>query len=149
MRVFVARVFLGQVFFAIALVLLSTSIPALAVGSSQPYGKGGWFEQFDPIVRQYNQSGEQFRIEGHCQSACTLFLGIRSVCIVRSARLLFHAGHDRQRNIKQSATNHMMSHYNARLRAYLVANRIMETISFTTISGSDMISKFGYRECSG
>ena len=34
-------------------------------------------------------------------------------------------------------------------RAYLVANHIMETLDFTTISGSDMISKFGYRECPG
>jgi len=39
-----------------------------------------------------------------------------------------------------------MRHYNAK-RAHLVANRVMETISFTTISGSDMITKFGYREC--
>jgi hypothetical protein len=134
---------------SVGVVMLSllTSVPALAVGSSQPYGKGGWFAQFDPIVRQYNQSGEEFRIEGHCQSACTMFLGIRNVCIVRSARLLFHAGHDRQWNIRPSATQHKMKHYNAKLRAYLVANRIMETISFTTISGSDMIQKFGYRAC--
>jgi hypothetical protein len=81
--------------------------------------KGGWFAQFDPIVQQYNQSGEQFRIEGHCQSACTLFLGIKNVCIMRSARLLFHAGHDRSRNISASATNHLMSAYNGKLRAYL------------------------------
>jgi len=144
MRVYVGRVFVGMV-----LVLLSTSIPALAVGSSQPYGKGGWFAQFDPIVQQYNQSGEQFRIEGHCQSACTLFLGIKNVCIMRSARLLFHAGHDRSRNISASATNHLMSAYNGKLRAYLVANRVMETLAFHTISGGDMIGKFGYRECSG
>ena len=85
-----------QVFVGVVMLSLLTSIPALAVGSSQPYGRGGWFEQFNPIVRQYNQSGEEFRIEGHCQSACTMFLGIRNVCIVRSARLLFHAGHDRQ-----------------------------------------------------
>jgi hypothetical protein len=30
----------------------------------------------------------------------------------------------------------------------MTANRIMETIAFTTISGSGMISMFGYRECS-
>jgi hypothetical protein len=136
-----------RVFFGVAILSLLTSVPALAVGSSTPYGRGGWFEQFDPIVQQYNQSGEQFRIEGHCQSACTLFLGIRNVCIVRSARLLFHAGHDRQRNIKASATNHMMSAYNGRLRAHLTANHVMETLAFHTISGSDMITKFGYREC--
>ena len=27
--------------------------------------------RFDPVVSQYNQSGELFRIEGHCQSSCT------------------------------------------------------------------------------
>jgi hypothetical protein len=136
-----------RVFVGVVMLSLLTSAPALAAGSSQPYGKGGWFAQFDPIVRQYNQSGEEFRIEGHCQSSCTMFLGIRNVCVTRSARLLFHAGHDRQWNIRPSATQHKMKHYNAKLRAYLVANRIMETISFTTISGSDMITKFGYREC--
>jgi len=136
-----------RVFVGVVLVWLSTSISAAAVGSSQPYGQGGWFEQFDPVVRQYNQSGEQFRIEGHCQSACTLFLGIRNVCIVRSARLLFHAGHDRQRNIKASATSHLMSAYNGRLRAYLATNHVMDTLAFHTVSGSDMIGKFGYREC--
>jgi hypothetical protein len=136
-----------RVFVGVVMLSLLTSAPALAAGSSQPYGKGGWFAQFDPIVRQYNQSGEEFRIEGHCQSSCTMFLGIRNVCVTRSAQLLFHAGHDRQWNIRPTATAHKMRHYNARLRAYLVANRIMETISFTTISGSDMITKFGYREC--
>jgi len=136
-----------RVLVGVVMVSLITSLPALAVGSSTPYGRGGWFEQFDPIVNQYNRSGEQFRIEGHCQSACTLFLGIRSVCIVRSARLLFHAGHDRKRNISASATRHLMNTYNARLRAYLTANRVMETLAFHTISGGDMIGKFGYREC--
>jgi hypothetical protein len=42
-----------------------------------------------------------------------------------------------------------MSAYNGKLRAYLVANRVMETLAFHTISGGDMIGKFGYRECSG
>ncbi|MGH7489558.1 MAG: hypothetical protein ACREMY_28755 [bacterium] len=88
-----------------------------------------------------------FRIQGHCQSSCTLFLGIRSVCIERNARLLFHAGHDRQRNILPSATQHMISAYNGRLRSYLQAGGYMSTLAFHTISGADMIRRFGYREC--
>src|SRR3981189_2971609 len=138
MRVFVGRVLVGQVLVGIVLVLLSTSIPALAVGSSQPYGQGGWFAQFDPIVRQYNQNGEQFRIEGHCQSACTLFLGIRNVCIDRNANLLFHAGHDRNKNITVSSTNHMLSAYNASLRDYATSNHYMDTLAFHSISGRDL-----------
>ena len=136
-----------RVFAGVVMLSLLTSAPALAAGSSSPYARGGRTEYFDTIVQQYNQSGEPFRIEGRCNSACTMFLAIRNVCVVRSAQLGFHSGHDRQGNIKASATNHMMNHYNGRLRAYLVANHVMETLAFTTISGSDLIAKFGYREC--
>src|SRR5713226_5495364 len=85
----------GTMKILLAAILLLSATPAMAAGSSTPYGMGGWFARFDPVVAQYNQSGELFRIEGHCQSACTLFLAIRNVCIDRGARLLFHAGHDK------------------------------------------------------
>ena len=120
---------------------------AMAGGSNAGFEMGGRYARFDPVVAQYNQSGELFRIEGHCQSSCTLFLGIRNVCIERSASLLFHAAHDRQRNVSPSLTVHMIEAYNPRLRAYLTSNHYMDTLAFHTISGADMIRKFGYREC--
>jgi len=67
---------------------------ALAAGSSLPYGEGGYVPNLVKIVRQYNMSGDEFRIEGVCKSACTMFLGIPDVCVERDARLMFHAGHD-------------------------------------------------------
>jgi hypothetical protein len=134
-------------FLGVVIVSLCASTSAMAEGSSQGYGMGGWFEQFDPVVSRYNASGELFRIVGHCQSACTLFLSIRNVCIEPSARLLFHAGHDRQRNITAYATNRMLAAYNPTLRNYLVSNGYTSTLAFHTISGRDMIQKFGYREC--
>jgi hypothetical protein len=131
---------------ALSLSLL-ISPTAMAVGTSAGYGMGGQFSRFDPIVAQYNQSGELFRIEGHCQSACTLFLAIRNVCIDRNATLLFHAGHDRSRNVTAASTSHMLSAYNGRLRAFVNANHYMDTLEFHEISGEDMIRKFGYRAC--
>ena len=131
----------------IVVIVLIFSHPAMAAGSSVPYGMGGNFSRFDPVVAQYNQSGELFRIEGHCQSACTLFLSIRNVCIDRSATLLFHAGHNRQREMTNSATSHMLGAYNAALREYVTANHYMDTLAFHAISGRDMIGKFGYRAC--
>jgi hypothetical protein len=119
--------------------------PAMAAGSSAGYEMGGRFARFDPVVQQYNQSGEMFRIEGHCQSSCTLFLAIRNVCVVRSARLLFHAGGRPQ--ISAVATNHMLNAYNTRLRSHLLASHAMETRAFFTVSERDIIEKFGYREC--
>ncbi len=128
----------------VLLLLISTSAMA---GNNAGYEMGGQFSRFDPVVSQYNQSGELFRIEGHCQSSCTLFLAIRNVCIDRNATLLFHAGHDRSRNVMASATNHMLAAYHAGLRNYLAANHYMDTLAFHSISGGDMIRKFGYREC--
>jgi hypothetical protein len=127
-----------------ALLLFSTSAMA---GNNAGYEMGGKFARFDPVVSQYNQSGELFRIEGHCQSSCTLFLGIRNVCIDRNATLLFHAAHDRSRNVSASLTSHMLGAYHASLRDYVTANHYMDTLAFHSISGRDMIQKFGYREC--
>ena len=132
---------------AIVVLLLALPASAMAAGSNAGFGMGGRYARFDPVVAQYNQSGELFRIEGHCQSSCTLFLRIRNVCIERSASLLFHAAHDRNRNVSPSLTVHMLDAYKPRLRAYLTANRYMDTLEFHTISGADMIRKFGYREC--
>jgi hypothetical protein len=107
------------------------------------------FRPFDALVSQYNASGEQFRIDRHCQSACTLFLAIRNVCITPSASLLFHAGHTLgpTKAIKAGATAHMLAAYNSKLQAYLNAGHYMDTLAFHTISGRDMIAKFGYRAC--
>jgi hypothetical protein len=129
---------------AATLLLFSTSAMA---GNNAGYETGGQYARFDPVVSQYNQSGELFRIEGHCQSSCTLFLGIRNVCIGRGATLLFHAAHDRSQNVSASLTSHMLDAYNAGLRDYVTAHHYMDTLEFHAISGGDMIRKFGYRAC--
>jgi hypothetical protein len=98
---------------------------------------------FHPEIDRANASGELFRIKGHCQSNCTLFLGLHNVCVERSATLLFHAGHDRQRNINAGSTNRMLSGYNAALRRYVTDNHCMDTLAFHAIPGSMIIDKFG------
>jgi hypothetical protein len=130
----------------VAVIVWVIPVAAMAEGSSTGYGMGGRFARFDPVVQQYNQSGEQFRISGHCQSSCTLFLAIRNVCVERSATLLFHAGGG-QGQISPNATSHMLQAYNASLRSHLIANRAMETKAFYSIPGRDIIDKFGYRQC--
>jgi hypothetical protein len=62
-----SRLFLGV--FAI----IASSV--LAEGTSLGHGEDGRIVDFLPVVHQYNASGELFRIQGVCKSACTLFLG--------------------------------------------------------------------------
>jgi hypothetical protein len=126
--------------------LLTISSAALAA-TSEKYGKGGWIQDFQPEIDRANASGELFRIRGHCQSNCTLFLGLRNVCVERSATLLFHAGHDRNRNISAVSTGRMLKAYNAGLRQYVMDNHYMDTLAFHAIPGAMIIDKFGYKEC--
>jgi hypothetical protein len=130
----------------VSLIVLILSSSAFAA-TSERYGKGGWIKDFQPEIDRANSSGELFRIKGHCQSNCTLFLGLRNVCVERSATLLFHAGHDRQRNISAVSTQRMLNAYNAALRAYVTEKGYMNTMEFHAIPGSMIIDKFGYREC--
>ncbi len=133
---------------ALTALLLLASTSAMAAGSSAGYEHGGPVARFDPVVQQYNRSGELFRIDGHCQSACTLFLRIRNVCIGPGANFLFHAAHDGKRNYNAAFTQHFIQAYNAKLLAHLIANHALEKVDpFYPVSGSDMIRKFGYRRC--
>ena len=118
------------------------SAAAFADGSSLPYSGGGRLAIVEPVIAQYNQTGEFFRIEGHCRSSCTMLLAIRNSCVDRNATLLFHAAPTPE------ATNRMASAYNAGLRNFLVTNHYLDTFEFHAISGRDVIQKFGYRACS-
>jgi hypothetical protein len=106
------------------------------------------FEQFLAVIQQYNASGERFRIDSHCQSACTMFLSIRNVCVTPGATLLFHAGGSMKTGIiNPSTTQQMLGTYNAALRQYVTANHFMETLDFHPIPGSQIIKRFGYPAC--
>lgn len=126
-------------------VLFATSVvfntAALAQESSMRFGMGGRTGQFGQVRQQMEATGQAFRIEGHCQSACTMFLKLRNVCVEPNAELLFHAGSNAK------ATQQMLNSYNGSLRSYLLANHYMETTTFHTISGQDIIRRFGYRAC--
>lgn len=132
--------------FATAISLLAAAAPA-AAGNSRGFENGGRFVRFDPVVAEYNESGEPFRIVGLCQSACTLFLSIRNVCVEPEATFQFHAGSDGKGNLSKSATQHMINAYNPKLQRFVIENGYMETFDFHTITGRDMIEKFGYPVC--
>jgi hypothetical protein len=133
--------------FLFVLLLVIASKPALADGSvsSMQMGDGARtsaeFKQFQFVIQQYNTSGERFRIDSRCQSACTMFLSIRNVCVLPSATLSFHAGGS------PAYTAQMLGTYNFALQQYVSANHYMNTPEFHTISGREIMKRFGYRAC--
>ncbi|KQW21484.1 hypothetical protein ASC80_11655 [Afipia sp. Root123D2] len=130
--------------------IATAGVTAAQADTSDRFSKGGWYENFAPAIDRAIASGELFRIRGHCQSNCTLFLGVRNVCVERSARLLFHAGHGRGANrnvINQGSTQRMLNAYNSKLRQYVFARGYLNKLEFSAISGARMIDEFGYKEC--
>jgi hypothetical protein len=128
--------------------------PAYADGSVSSLGMGygapdqAAFARFLNVIQQYNASGERFRIDSHCQSACTMFLSIRNVCVAPGATLLFHAGGSMRKGIiSASYTQQMLETYNAALRQYVTDKHFMDTFAFHPISGSEIIKRFGYPAC--
>jgi len=125
-----------------AITIISSS-SAVAQESSAPYSRGGFSKSFGELGGQINRSGKLFRIEGTCQSACTMFLTLRNVCVDPNATLLFHSG----RPGTVGGRERMLATYNAKLREFLIANHYMDSPEFHAISGRDIIRKFGYRAC--
>jgi hypothetical protein len=125
-------------------ILMMVSSVAFAA-TSENYGMGGWIGKFQPEIDRANASGELFRIRGHCQSNCTLFLGLNNVCVERSATLLFHSGGRNHPNA--GSTSRMLNAYNASLRQYVLDNHYMDSFEFHAIPGAMIIDKFGYKEC--
>ena len=129
---------------------LIASAPAHADGSVSALHMGmgakpGMMPLFDAVVEKYNASGERFRIDSHCQSACTTFLSIRNVCITPNATLLFHAGGDpNSGHTSAGSTSHMLAAYNSALRQYVTEQHFMDTFALHAISGGEIISRFGY-----
>jgi hypothetical protein len=121
------------------------SVSSLRMGYGAPNPEV--FAQFLAVIQQYNASGERFRIDSHCQSACTMFLSIRNVCVAPGATLLFHAGGSKQKGISPIRTQQMLGTYNAALRQYVTDNHFMETFAFHSISGKDIVKRFGYPAC--
>jgi hypothetical protein len=128
--------------------------PALADGSvsSLHMGYGARdayaFGRFQQVIAQYNASGERFRIDSHCQSACTMFLSIRNVCVTPGATLLFHAGGSMEKGIiNAGSTQAMLGTYNAALQQYVTEHHFMDTFQFHPISGSEIVHRFGYPAC--
>ena len=121
------------------------SLAGIGMGHGAPSAES--FKQFQAAVRQYSASGERFRIDTRCPSACTMFLAVRNVCIAPNAALAFHAGGNAVRGIDPYYTGQMLATYKPALRKYLVSNHYMETFEFHTIPGDEMVRRFGYAAC--
>ncbi len=130
--------------------MLAAAPAALADGSSKGHGEGGRFAVYYPIIAKYNKSGDLFRIEGVCRSACTLFLSSATCAWIGAAFVSFHAGPDAKSKKwvrDSSSTRAMLAAYKPKLRKYLLDGHHVDSATYFTMKGADLIDTFGYKEC--
>lgn len=79
-----------------------------------------------------------------------MLLAIKNVCVEPSARLLFHAAlfpNEKGQEPPPARQAAMLNSYKPKLRNYLVSNGYVDSFAFHTISGRNIIQKFGYKAC--
>lgn len=111
---------------------------------------GGSIVAHETHMRTFDAWGCRIRIEGRCDSACTVFLGARDVCVTRQASLGFHAAHcppGAPSCDPAAASRRMAAHYPPAIRAWYLAGPA-HSPRRTAVSGAELI-RHGVKECEG
>src|SRR3954454_11521035 len=110
------------------LLMLSTSVAAADYRITRDHG--GFVEDYKTRYTKIRDSGERVIIDGACNSACTLVLGIvplSRICVTPKASLGFHqAYYDKrwtagQRVTSVAGTDELMSYYPATVKDWIAS----------------------------
>jgi hypothetical protein len=92
---------------------------------------GGYVEEYKARYERIRENGERVIIDGICNSACTLVLGIvplQRICVTPRASLGFHqAYYDKDvtfgiKVVSEEGTSELMSYYPAEVKDWLKRN---------------------------
>ncbi len=90
---------------------------------------GGNLRAYAAQVRALNALGAVKRLDGACISACTIFLGVKNVCVTPSANLWFHAASSPGTGDTSALGSlEVLSHYPPRVREWAIRTRALETV---------------------
>ncbi|ATQ66918.1 MULTISPECIES: hypothetical protein [Methylosinus] len=111
---------------------------------------GGTLAVYRDEARRLEASGEELAIRGVCASACTIFLGLRKVCVEPGAMFWFHAARLPGGAAPDPlATLEMLSLYPRRLRDWAIRAHALERLDFdeaASLTGAELI-RMGARRC--
>jgi hypothetical protein len=117
------------------------------------YDGGGVLQERIDMIKEYDRNGTRVEIRGNCKSACTLFLGLRNVCVAPDALISFHGPMYQDR---KKMSDEKFEHYSTIIADFYpkgidswfmkTARYVIGGKNFLTIKGSEMF-KYGVREC--
>jgi hypothetical protein len=122
--------------------------PASALDIVADYG--GTLAAYRAEARRLDASGEELAIRGVCASACTIFLGLRRVCVAPGAVFWFHAARrPGGAALDPLATLEMLSSYPRGLRDWAIRAHALERLEFdaaASLTGEEVI-RLGAQRC--
>lgn len=135
---------------AVGLTIVAPLALGLAVSGCAPHHRpapaddGGRLLAYIAEVDRLNARGEAKRLDGRCASACTVFLGVRRVCVTARARLWFHAAHTTAPTATPDpfGTMKMLAYYPARVREWAIRTRALEAVQFSddkSLTGEQLV----------
>ncbi|MDE2579458.1 MAG: hypothetical protein KGL46_11675 [Hyphomicrobiales bacterium] len=95
-----------------------------------PEDGGGNLRAYLAEVDRLNAQGASKRIEGACVSACTAYLGVRKVCLARTAELWFHAAHLPGGGPDAAGSLELLARYPEPVRQWAIQTKALESVSF-------------------
>jgi hypothetical protein len=95
--------------------------PARVCVAGTGYDTGGNIRAYAADVSRLNRTGAKKVISGVCASACTMYLGVKNVCIEPDAEVWFHAAHlPVEHRPDPLGSLQMLSYYPKKVRAWAI-----------------------------
>nr|WP_255609183.1 hypothetical protein [Methylosinus sp. Sm6] len=111
---------------------------------------GGTLAAYREEARRLDASREELAIRGVCASACTIFLGLRRVCVAPRAVFWFHAARLPGAAAPDPlATLEMLSLYPPAVRDWAIRTHALERLDFdeaASLTGEELV-RMGARRC--
>ncbi len=114
---------------------------------------GGRLETRIKEIKDLRANHTQVRItHGYCNSACTLYLGLRNTCVSRDVSFGFHGPMSQFYGLAlppdafEYWSGVMAAHYPASIRAWYLSDARYTTVGLRQLSGRELIKR-GVREC--
>jgi hypothetical protein len=111
---------------------------------------GGNLRAYVEEVKRLNAQGAPKTIRGVCVSACTIFLGVKKVCVEPTAQLWFHAAHlPRGGDTDALGSLEMLSYYPPRVREWAIRFQALESVDFddTKMLTGEQLAHMGVPRC--
>lgn len=130
----------------------ATAVPA---GAGQPaivvaFDPGGEVGARQQQIRQLRRSGQRVELRGTCLSACTMYLGLRNVCVAPQASFGFHGPQSPFGGMPRDVFDHwsqvLSDRFHPQLQHWFMSTARHAGPGLLTLRGDTLI-RMGYAAC--